>query len=191
MDNPYMANASAYLIDAVSTVFLVLVALRFLLQLARADFYNPLSQFIVKVTNPFLKPLRRIIPGWGGIDFASVVLLLIVQTLALLLTFLAIGKSIHVSALMVLSVAALISLILNCYLMTILIQVILSWVGPHHYNPITALLYSLNEPVLRPARRIIPPISGIDFSPFIVLIVIQLAKILIVAPIMDVGRSLG
>ncbi len=191
MDNLYMANASAYLIDAVSTVFLVLVALRFLLQLARADFYNPVSQFIVKVTNPPLKPLRRIIPGWGGIDFASVVLLLIVQVLALLLTFMAIGKSIHVSTLMVLSVAALISLILNCYLLTILIQVILSWVGPHQYNPLTALLYSLNEPVLRPARRIIPPISGIDFSPFIVLIVIQLAKILIVAPITDVGRSLG
>jgi len=191
MDNPYMANASAYLIDAVSTVILVLVILRFLLQLARADFYNPASQFIVKFTNPLLKPLRRIIPGWGGIDVASVVVLLIVQALALLLTFLAIGKSIHPSALMVLTVAELLSLVLNCYLMTILIQVILSWVGPQHYNPLTTLLYSLNEPVLRPARRLIPPISGIDFSPLIVLIVIQLAKILVVAPLMDVGRSLG
>ena len=191
MDNPYMANASAYLIDAVSTVILVLVILRFLLQLARADFYNPASQFIVKFTNPLLKPLRRIIPGWGGIDVASVVVLLIVQALALLLTFLAIGKSIHPSALMMLTVAELLSLVLNCYLMTILIQVILSWVGPQHYNPLTTLLYSLNEPVLRPARRLIPPISGIDFSPLIVLIVIQLAKILVVAPLMDVGRSLG
>lgn len=190
MNNHYLSNASVYLISAISDLFLILVLLRFLLQLARADFYNPLCQFIVKVTNPPLKPLRRIIPGLKGIDMASVVLLLAVQALALLLINLAIGKEIATGALLVLSVGELLSLTLNCYLITILAQVILSWVGPGGHHPISALLYSLNEPVLRPARRLLPPISGIDLSPIVVLFAIQLLKILVVAPIFDVGRGL-
>ncbi len=191
MNNPYLSSASVYLISAISDLFLILVLLRFLLQLARADFYNPLCQFIVKVTNPALKPLRRVIPGWRGIDMASLVLLLAVQALALLLVNLAAGREIAVGALLVLSVAELLSLTLNCYLITILAQVILSWVGPGGHHPVSALLYSLNEPVLRPARRLLPPISGIDLSPIVVLFAIQLLKILVVAPIFDVGRGLG
>jgi len=191
MNNPYLSSASVYLISAISDLFLILVLLRFLLQLARADFYNPLCQFIVKFTNPALKPLRRVIPGWKGIDMASLVLLLAVQALALLLINLAAGREIAIGALLVLSVAELLSLTLNFYLITILAQVILSWVGPGGHHPVSALLYSLNEPLLRPARRLLPPISGIDFSPIAILFAIQLLKILVVAPIFDVGRGLG
>ncbi len=191
MSNPYLSSASVYLISAISDLFLILVLLRFLLQLARADFYNPLCQFIVKITNPALKPLRRVVPGWKGIDMASLVLLLAVQALALLLINLAAGREIAVGALLVLSVGELLSLTLNCYLITILVQVILSWVGPGGHHPVSALLYSLNEPVMRPARRLLPPISGIDLSPIVVLFAIQLLKILVVAPIIDVGRSLA
>ncbi|MFQ5488602.1 MAG: YggT family protein [Gammaproteobacteria bacterium] len=191
MNNPYLSSASVYLISAISDLFLILVLLRFLLQLARADFYNPLCQFIVKVTNPALKPLRRVIPGWKGIDMSSLVLLLAVQALALLLVNLATGREIAVGALLVLSVGELLSLTLNCYLITILAQVILSWVGPGGHHPVSALLYNLNEPVMRPARRLLPPISGIDLSPIVVLFAIQLLKILVVAPIIDVGRGLG
>ncbi len=191
LDNPYVSNASVYMISALSDLFLIVVLLRFLLQLARADFYNPLCQFIVKVTNPFLRPLRRVIPGWKGLDVASIVLLLAVQVLAMWLVSLALGRSVAFGGLVVMSVAELLSLTLNLYLVTILIQVILSWIGPGGAHPFTSLLYSLNEPVMRPARRLLPPISGIDLSPIVVLFAFQLLKILVVAPIFDLGRGLG
>lgn len=189
--NPYFSSAGAFLIEAVFGLYMVVVMLRLLLQLVRADFYNPLSQFLVKVTNPPLKPLRRIIPGIGGIDLASVVLLFALQMAKLALVALAGGMTLALPGLAVLSVAELIALLLNVYMISILIQIILSWVGPGTYNPVTALLYTLNEPVMRPARRILPPISGIDLSPILVFLAIGLMKILIVSPLLDVGRSLA
>ncbi len=191
MPNPYLSNASVYLISALSDLFLILVLLRLLLQLTRADFYNPVCQFIVKVTNPALKPLRRMIPGWRGIDMASVVLLFGVQFLALLLIHLAVGRGPNLVAVAVESVAGLLSLTLNLYLITILAQVILSWVGPGGGHPVIGLLYRINEPVMRPARRLLPPISGLDLSPIVVLFAIQLLKILVVAPIYDLARGLS
>lgn len=191
MINPYLSNATVYLLDTVFTIYLTLILLRFLFQLVRADFYNPVSQFIVKATNPPLIPLRRIIPGLKGIDVAAIVLMIVLQTGALYLIHLSAGRPILPGGLIVLSLADLMSLLLNLFLITILIQVILSWVNPGVRNPIVSLLYSLNEPLLRPARRVLPAISGIDFSPLIVLIAIQLTKILLLAPIRDVGMRLA
>jgi len=191
MNDPYMTNASVYLIDTVFGLYLLFIMLRFLLQLARANFYNPLSQFLVKATNPLLLPLRRVVPGLFGIDMASVVLLFAVQILALILTHMAAGIATHFPGVLVMAVGELIALALNCYLISILVQIILSWVGPAGRHPISEVLYSLNEPVLGPARRVLPAMGGLDFSPLVVVILIQLAKILVVAPITDVGRVLG
>lgn len=192
MDNTYLSQASAFLIDTVFGLYILLVLLRFLLQLARADFYNPICQFLVKATNPPLKPLRRIVPGLWKIDLASVVLLLALQMTALWLIHLAAGRSISIEGLFVLSMADLLGLTLNVFLVSILIQVILSWVGPGaHNNPVFSILYSLNEPLLAPARRVLPSMSGIDFSPLLVLIAIQLLKILVLSPISDLGKSLA
>ncbi len=191
IDNPYFTNASVYIISALSDLFLIAVLLRLILQIVRADFYNPISQFIVKVTNPFLRPLRRVIPGWKGLDLASIVLLLAVQMLATALIHLAAGQDFGASGLLVMSVAQLLALTLNLYLITILVEVILSWVGPGGNHPIFGLLHSVNEPVLRPARRLLPPIAGLDLSPIVVLFAIQLLKILLVAPIHDLGMGLN
>ncbi|MBK9131691.1 MAG: YggT family protein [Gammaproteobacteria bacterium] len=192
MDNPYLSTASAFLIDTVFGLYILLVLLRFLLQLARADFYNPICQFLVKATNPPLKPLRRIIPGLWKIDLASVVLLIALQMCALWLLDLAIGRSPSIAGLFVLSTAALLALTLNTFLVAILIQVILSWFGPGSYNnPVFSILYSLNEPLLGPARRLLPSMSGIDFSPLLVLVAVQLLKILVVSPLSDLGRALA
>ncbi len=192
MDNPYLSSASAFLIDTLFGLYILLILLRFLLQIARADFYNPICQFLVKATNPPLKPLRRIIPGLWKIDLASVVLMLALQICALWLIHLAAGRSISIDGLFVLSAAALLALTLNTFLITILAQVILSWVGPgRHNNPIFSILYSLNEPLLGPARRILPSMSGIDFSPLLVLVAIQLLKILAVSPLNDLGKALA
>lgn len=188
--NGYFTSAAAFLIEALFGFYMVIVMLRLLLQLVRADFYNPLCQFIVKATNPPLKPLRRIIPGIAGIDMASVLLLLILQMAKLALIALAGGMTLALPGLAVLSIAELIALLLNVYMISILIQIILSWVGPNSYNPLTAILYALNEPVMRPARRILPPISGIDLSPILVFLAIGLMKILIVSPLLNVGRGL-
>ncbi len=191
MGNAYTSNAALYLVDVLFGLYMMLVLLRLLLQLVRADFYNPVSQFLVRATNPPLKPLRRIIPGWAGIDLASVVLLIALQCTALALSHLIIGRNIDPTSLFVLATAELINLTLTVYLITIIAQAILSWVGPATHNPVSGLLYSINEPVLRPFRRFIPAISGIDLSPLVAIITIQLLKFLLVAPISDLGKELG
>ena len=190
MGNPYVGNASTFLISTLFGLYILIVMLRFLLQLVRADFYNPISQFIVKATDPPLRPLRRHIPGLSGIDLSTLLLMLGLKIVELWLTFRVSGQSAQFMGLVVISVAELLSLALNVFLVCILIQVVLSWVNPGAYNPATKLLYSLNEPLLTPARRLIPPISGLDLSPIVVLIAIQLIKILVVAPIIDMGRTL-
>ena len=191
MDNQYFAASSVFLIQTLFGLYILVVMLRLILQWARADFYNPVSQFIVKITNPPLKPLRRIIPGWGGIDLASVLLLIALQMLELFLVNLAVGRGVGVSGLIVQSIAELLGLLINVFIGAILIQVILSWVAPGSYNPIIGLVHRIAEPLLAPARRILPPMSGIDFSPLVVLIVLQLLKILLVAPIANFGYHLG
>ena len=189
--NGYLSNAGEYLIDAVFGLYIAAVMIRFLLQLVRADFYNPVCQFLVKVTNPPLKPLRRIIPGVGGIDVASIALMLALQIIKILLITLLAGVSVAWAGLIVISIGQLIALLLNIYMFSILIQVVLSWIGGGTANPVTSLLYSLNEPVMRPARRILPPISGFDISPILVFLMIGLLKILVVSPILDLGSRLG
>ncbi len=189
--NGYLSSAGGFLVDVLFGLYIGAVMIRFLLQLVRADFYNPVTQFLVKVTNPPLKPLRRVIPGLGGIDLASIVLMVALQMVALLLMALLAGASLAPAGLLVLAIGQLIALLLNIYMWGILIQVILSFVAGSGHNPLVALLHSINEPVLRPARRILPPISGFDLSPILVFIAIGLLKILLVAPIMDLGRGLA
>lgn len=187
----YFGNAAVFLIQTAFGFYILAIMLRFLLQWLRADFYNPVSQFLVKITTPALRPLRRLIPGFGGIDFASLVLILALQIIELVLVTKLLGQPLSVAGLLVLTVAELLSLLIKVFLFSILIQVILSWVRPGDHNPISLLLYQLNEPLLAPARRIIPVISGLDLSPILVLVLLQLSLILLVAPLQDFGMLLN
>ena len=187
----YFGNAAVFLIQTVFGLYILAVMLRFLLQWVHADFYNPVSQFLVKMTTPLLRPLRRVIPGFGGIDFASVVLMLVLQIVELVLVALLLNQPISVSGLLVLAMAALMALLIKVFLFSILIQVILSWVRPGDHNPVSLLLYQLNEPLLAPARRIIPAFSGLDLSPILVLVLLQLSLMLIIAPLQDFGGMLS
>jgi YggT family protein len=187
----YFGNAAVFLIQTAFGLYILAVLLRFLLQWVRADFYNPVSQFLVKMTTPLLRPLRRVIPGFGGIDFASVVLMLALQIIELVLVTQLLGQPSSAGGLMVLAVAELLSLLIKVFLFSILIQVILSWVRPGDYSPVSMLLYQLNEPLLAPARRIIPAISGLDLSPVLVLVLLQLSLMLLVAPLQDFGMLLN
>lgn len=188
----YVNNAGGFLISTLFGLFILAVMLRFLLQLVRADFYNPVSQALVKITNPLLKPLRRLIPGLGGIDLAAVVLLLALKSLEMWLLASLYGAGLPGPlGLVVLALAQLLGLLINVYFFSILIQVILSWVNPGTYNPIAGVLYQLNAPLLNPAQRLIPPLGGLDLSPMVVLIVLKLAEFLLVAPLTDLALRLG
>jgi YggT family protein len=182
MGSSYVTTPVEFLINTVFGLYILAVMLRFLLAAVRADFYNPISQFLVKVTNPPLRPLRRLLPAIGRLDTSSLVLMLVLQFLSLLLIAMLRGGGISIGALLLLAVAELIGLFLNVLLFSILIQVIISWVNPGTYNPAISLLYSVTEPVLGPCRRLIPPISGLDLSPLVALIAIQLAKMLLLPP---------
>lgn len=190
MGGSYVGNAATFLIETLFGLYILVVMLRFLLQWVRADFYNPISQFIVKATQPPLRPLRQIIPGASGVDLASVVLMMILKFVELWLVTRLLGISPSIAGLSMLSFAELLGLLVNVFVFSILIQVIISWVNPGVYNPVTSLLHSLNEPLLAPARRLIPPISGLDLSPIAVIIGLQLVSMLLVAPIRDAARAM-
>jgi YggT family protein len=187
----YGTNAIQFLIQTLFGLYLVAIMLRVLLQLTRADFYNPVSQFLVKVTNPPLIPLRRVIPGFMGIDFAAIVLMLVIKIVEIFLIVLIKGASVNFIGVVVLAIAELLHLLVNVYFFTILIQVVISWVNPGTYNPAISLLYSINEPLLGRARRIIPPISGFDLSPIVVIILLQLVSMILIQPITDLGQGLA
>ncbi len=175
--NGYFSEAGTFLISVLFGFYILLVVLRFLLQMVRADFYNPISQFIVKLTSPVLKPLRRIIPPLGGIDTASIVLMVALQMVELVLIALMVTGAAAPGTLLVLAVAKLVKLVLWIFIIAILVQAILSWVQPHAYNPGTILLYQITTPVLRPIQRHMPVFSGIDLSPLVALIVLNLVSL--------------
>lgn len=192
MGGGYFSQAAVFLIQIIFGLYILAVLLRFLLARVRADFYNPLSQFIVKVTNPAIKPLRRLIPGYYGVDWPSIILLFLVQAIEIILiSVIARNYFPAPMGLLVLTFAYLLKEVIYVYLFIIIIQVVISWVNPGAYNPATVIMYQLSEPILKPARRLIPPAGGFDFSSLVVLIVLQLSIILLVSPLMDLGLRLS
>ncbi|MDH3514747.1 MAG: YggT family protein [Gammaproteobacteria bacterium] len=174
--NSFFIEASTLIVEVVFGLYILAVLLRFLFQLARADFYNPISQFLVALTNPLLKPLRRIIPGLFGIDLASLVLLLALKCLELFILSWLIARTPDLLPLSLAAVLSLVRLVINVYFYAILLRVILSWFMPYgiRQNPAGDLLVSLTEPLMRPARRLIPPVGGLDLSPIVALVGLQL-----------------
>lgn len=174
-------SAGILILQTLGSLYLTVVLLRFILQLVRADFYNPLSQFIVKATHPLLRPLRRIIPSIGGLDLSSLVLALLVQMLVMaLLLLLAYGGIGNPLSLIVWALVGILALFLNIFFFALLASVILSWVAPHSYNPGALLVHQLCEPILGPIRRIMPNLGGLDLSPIFAFLAIQLVEMLVV-----------
>ena len=167
-----------YLIQTLIGLYLFAMILRFLLQLVRADFYNPICQFLVKVTNPVVLPLRRVIPGYGGLDLSSLLIAVLLQMLSLTaLLLLKVGALPSIGLLFIGSILGLAALILQLYFFGILAMIILSWVAPGGNHPAVMLLYQLTEPVMAPFRKIIPPLGGLDLSPIFVFICIRVLQI--------------
>ena len=169
-----------YLIQTALSLFLFAVLIRLMLQLAQADFYNPISQFVVRATNPLLLPLRRLIPAIGKLDTASVVLALLVQTTSIIASLALMGyRPANLLILLVWSLIGVLSLAVNLFFFAFLGLIICSWVAPQTNHPALALLQQLTEPVMGPFRRLVPPIGGLDLSPILVFVVINvLGKLL-------------
>ncbi len=167
-----------YLVQTLLSLYLVTMLLRFLLQLVRADFYNPISQFIVKVTNPLVIPLRRVIPGLGGIDVSSLLLALLLQFAAIVALLLINGLSPPgVFLLLAWSVLGVVGLLVNIYFFALLAMIILSWVAAGSRHPAIYLLYQITEPVMAPFRKVLPPMGGLDLSPILVFVLINIIQI--------------
>ncbi len=182
----YLSNAGVFLIKTLFGIYEIIILLRFLMQMVRADFYNPISQFVVKATSLPLKPLRRLIPGVAGMDMASLVLLLVVIIVELLLLSLVSTLPMPSAfGLVALALVELLKLTINVFLFSVIILAILSWVSPGGYNPVANLLFQITAPLMRPARRMLPPMGGLDLSPMLVIIALYLLILLLVDPLQN------
>ena len=179
MNSGYFTNPLEFLISTLFGLYILAVMLRFLLGVVRADFYNPASQFLVRITNPLLVPLRKIIPSIGKFDSSALVLLLVLQLVSLTIILLLRGTGFSFVTLLSAAVGELVMLTVNIFFFSIIIQVVLSWINPGSYNPVSALLNSLTSPVLRPIQKILPPLSGRDLSPLFALIGLQVIRMLV------------
>jgi YggT family protein len=165
-----------------STFYMTVVLLRFLLQLARADFYNPITQFVVKATNAPLRPLRKIIPGWGGIDGASLVLAILIQGITFFLILVALNggiPAINPLTLLTWSVLNILDLIVKIYFWSVIAVVVVSWIAPTSHHPAIQLVAQITEPVMRPVRNIMPSMGGLDLSPIIVFLILNVISVMI------------
>ena len=202
MGSNYLTSPLLLVINTLFDIYLLLVLLRFMLQWLRADFYNPVSQFIVRATTPPLKPLRRIIPGVGGQDMAAIVLsLLLLMAKYLLIRSLGAGAievanvaaplaSAGIAGLLLIALAEVLATFINIFLFAIIIQVILSWVNTGGYNPVIGLIQTLSEPVMRPIRKFIPPLGGLDLTPLFASLGLMFIKMLLIPPIVFIAIQL-
>ncbi|MDO9422601.1 MAG: YggT family protein [Methylobacter sp.] len=191
MGSSYVTDPTIFIIDSLFSLYILAVLLRFLLQWCGADFYNPISQFLVKATHPPLKLLRRFVPSIGKIDTSSLVLVLSLQMLADFSILLLKGVAISIGALTILSLTQLVSLLINIFIYAVFARAILSWINPGSFNAASSILHSLTEPVLDLCRKFIPDLGGIDLSPLAALMLLQLAKMVVLPPLHQLANLIG
>ena len=176
-----IGQALVLIINSLGGLFILAILLRFMLQAARADFYNPVTQAIVKVTSPVLVPFRKIIPGYRGFDFAALVLALVVNSAATAVMILAAGYNLpDVGRIVSWALVGLLSFTLKIYFYALLVSVIASWIAPFSGHPVLLLIYQILDPLYKRVRRVIPPLGGLDFSPLFIFLGIQVVEIVVV-----------
>ncbi|MER3546844.1 MAG: YggT family protein [Rhodanobacteraceae bacterium] len=187
----YFAHAAALLIQFAFGAIAALFLLRLLAEAVRADFYNPICQFLYRTTNPILTPLKRVIPTPRRINLAALLLAWIAEILKNLLLYAMIGLRAAAPGLLLLGLADLLDFLAVLYLLMIFAWALLSFVSLDARHPLTPLLGRLVEPALRPLRRLLPAPGGVDLSPAVAILVILLLRVLIVAPLLDLGHRLS
>jgi YggT family protein len=187
----YFANAGQILINFAFGALVALVVMRVLLQLVRANFYNPICQFLYKLTNPVLIPLHRLVPNWRNLDIAATLLAWLLTALKLVLLYALFGHGLGIAGLALMALADLLDFVLVLYLGLILVRVLLSFITVERSNPVVPLVFQLSEPLLRPIRRRVPAMGAMDFSPMIAMLAIMLMRVLLVMPLLDLGQHLA
>lgn len=170
-------KALAYLVETTLTIILCVFLLRAILQMIRANFRNPITQAITRFTNPVIMPLRKIIPPIGKIDSASVISVLFVACVITTINLLFQGQPLNVITqypldFLAATIKKITLILLQLYWFLIFFGILISWMQPHQHSPLSSILDELTEPLLRPARRLIKPIGGMDLSPIPVLIIL-------------------
>jgi YggT family protein len=168
-----MTQALIFILKTLTHLYLLLLLLRFWLPVLRADFRNPVAQGVLRLTSPLVVPLRRFVPAIGRVDTATVLIAFTIEYLLILLLLTLSRVTPQFVPIAVTAILDLAVLSLNMFFFVILIKIIMSWVAPHNYNPVTAMLTTLSEPILRPFRRLIPPIGGLDVSPILAIVLMQ------------------
>lgn len=178
-------------VNTLGHLVMLALLLRFLLQASRADFYNPVSQALVKMTAPVLNPLRRLIPAWRNLDLATLLVALLFGTLASALMIFSAGYVLPgIGTLLSWAFLGMLSYILKIYFWGLLISVIVSWVAPYSGNPALLLIQQILEPLQRLFRKVIPPMGGLDLSPIFIFLGIQVVEIMLVGTLRQ-GLGLG
>lgn len=173
------SQGGSFIIKTVFEIYTMALILRVFLQYSGANYYNPVSQLIIKITDPVVKPLKSYIPGFKGIDLSIVVLIfaceLIKVSLLLLMNY---GSLIAISKLFIFSLGEGFSQTLNLVFYLLIGRVLLSWVQSPQTGPLQEICYTVTEPFMAPIRRIMPPISGFDLSPLVVILLLQLVNVM-------------
>jgi YggT family protein len=184
-------SAFAFIIRTFFELYTVIVILRMVLPWVRADYYNPLSQVVLKLTEPILMPLKNIFPSVGYVDFRVLFLLFILQGVKLSgLLFLQLHILPNISGLLLWIIGDLIEQVVNLMFFIIMVVVISSWFNTHIMHPIIAVFHKIADPYLNIFRKMIPPIAGLDLSPILALITLKLISIILAYPIVDAARKL-
>lgn len=172
-------NATYFLISTLFDLYLMVVLLRLWLQLVRADFYNPFSQFVVKATHPIVAPLRRVLPSIGSLDTATLVLALAIGMIKVTVLSMMFGTG-QVTPLAVVVSGTLVVFkeIFSLLFWVLVIRALLSWFSQGH-NPIELVLHQLTEPMLAPIRKVVPPMGGLDLSVLVALLGLQFLQLLL------------
>ena len=186
------AEILVYLVQTVLTLYLLAMLLRFLLQLVRADFYNPICQFLVKITNPAVLPLRKVIPGYAGLDMSSLILCILLQLAGIIFVLWLLSVAMpSIMQLLAWAVLGVLGLLVNIYFFALLASIIISWVAPGSQNPAIHLVYQITEPVMAPFRKLIPPMGGLDLSPILLFVLINVLQIALRHMAQSVGLPAG
>jgi YggT family protein len=174
-----MLQALTFLVRTLADLYLLTFLLRFIMQWSRANYYNPLSQLVFRVTNPLVVPARRVMPSVAGLDMPTLIVLMVLEIIVTFVLLRLAGLSLPIPRLLFYSVLRLISLALWFYIGALIIYAVLSWFGQPSRNPMAVLLGELVEPVLRPARRMLPPVGGLDLSVLLVIVLLEAMNIIV------------
>lgn len=183
-------NASIFLVSTLFDLIIFIFIARLVLVGVRADYYNPISQFINRATQTVVGYSRTFLPNVKNIETATLVIVLVLEVVKFCLLGLILFGHVNPLGILLLALADFCKTLLNLFFYAILLRAVMSWVQPG-YSPISVLLDQITNPCMRPFQRIVPPLGGVDITPIFVMILLQLLIIVMVTPLFTVGQALA